>query len=235
MPTNRWNQPVGPAVSDWLGCPTPAPTVLQGRHLRLEPLSCDAHAHDLFAAFDDPADAPAWTWMGYGPFAAPEQMQAWARWAEAGDDPLFFSWMVGGQALGFASLMRAMPDHGSIEIGHVALAPALRRTRAATEGFLLLMRHCFDTLGYRRLEWKCDALNGPSRVAADRLGFAYEGTFLAHLVVKGRRRDTAWFAITYETWPAVRAGLQHWLADDNFEDGVQQTDLRSCRAALTAP
>lgn len=235
MPTNRWNQPVGPTVDGWLGCPPPTRTSLQGRHVQLEPLSSKAHSEALFSAFDDPDDAPAWTYMGYGPFTAAHQLREWAQWAESGDDPLFFAWMVDDRAVGFASLMRAVPAHGSIEIGHVALAPRLRRTRAATEGFFLLMAHCFDTLGYRRLEWKCDALNAPSRVAADRLGFTYEGTFQAHLVIKGRRRDTAWFAMTDETWPVVRAGFVRWLSDDNFVDGQQLLGLRACREPLSAP
>ncbi len=230
MPTNSWGQPVGPTVSDWSPRPAPGPVELIGSAVRLVPLDAAAHAGPLFTAFDIPGDEPAWTYMGYGPFGSRAEFDAWARWAASSDAPQFFTWLVNDRAMGFSSLMRADPTHGAIEMGHIALAPALRRTRAATEGLFLMMAHSLDTLGYRRLEWKCDALNAPSRRAALRLGFAYEGTFAAHLIIKGRRRDTAWFAISPERWPTVREALHRWLAPANFDaTGAQKSPLAEIR------
>ena len=148
-------------------------------------------------------------------------------------DPLFFAIVdpATGEAAGMASYLNIVPANGCIEIGHIWFAPPLQRTRAATEAIFLLMRHVFDDLRYRRLEWKCDALNAPSRRAAGRFGFTYEGTFRQHMIVKGRNRDTAWFALLDRDWPTVRAAFERWLAPGNFDPGGRQ---RSALAALTA-
>ena len=146
--------------------------------------------------------------------------------AEASEDPLFFAVVRDGRVLGRVSYMRITPAFGVIEIGNIVFAPALQRTTAATEAIYLLARHAFDDLGYRRLEWKCNALNAASRSAADRFGFAFEGVFRNHQIVKGRNRDTAWYAIIDADWPAIRAGFEHWLSPGNFDrDGIQRTDL----------
>lgn len=134
------------------------------------------------------------------------------------------------------SYLAIVPEHGSIEIGNIMFGPALQRTTAATEAIFLVAGHAFDDLGYRRLEWKCNALNGPSRRAAERFGFVYEGTFARHRVVKGRNRDTAWFAITDERWPGVRRAFQAWLAPENFDaDGRQRRALEAVRADQARP
>src|SRR6202000_1638852 len=146
----------------------------------------------------------------------------------ASDDPLFFTVTRAGDGrpLGVASYLAIVPEHGTIEAGHIWFGPELKRTVAATEAIFLLARHAFDDLGYRRLEWKCNALNAASRSAADPFGFAFEGVFRNHQIVKGRNRDTAWYAIIDADWPAIRAGFEHWLSAGNFyRDGIQRTDL----------
>jgi RimJ/RimL family protein N-acetyltransferase len=146
------------------------------------------------------------------------------RTAAASDDPLFFTLVLlpGESPAGVASYLRITPDHGVIEIGHIWFGASLRRTTAATEAIYLLAAHAFDDLGYRRLEWKCDSLNQASRRAAERFGFRFEGVFRNHMVVKGRNRDTAWFAITDDEWPAVRAGFREWLGPDNLDGAKGQ-------------
>jgi RimJ/RimL family protein N-acetyltransferase len=144
------------------------------------------------------------------------------------DDPLYFTLLQlpGEEPEGVASYLRITPEHGVIEIGHIWFGPALKRTAAATEAIYLLVAHAFDDLGYRRVEWKCNALNRASRRAAERFGFRFEGVFRQHMVTKGRNRDTAWYAITDLEWPAVRAGFDRWLADENFDDaGAQRRAL----------
>jgi RimJ/RimL family protein N-acetyltransferase len=151
------------------------------------------------------------------------------RWAEGSDDPLYFTLatLPRERPAGIASYLRITPEQGVIEIGHIWFGTQLRRSTAATEAIYLLARHAFDELGYRRLEWKCNALNAPSRRAAERFGFTFEGVFRKHMVVKGRNRDTAWYAITDDEWPRIRAGFELWLSPANFDgDGVQKRQLR---------
>lgn len=221
MPVNAHGQPVGEDVPDWKPARRPGAESLIGRDVRLEPIDLDRHGEALFKAIVDPRDDATWTYLSYGPFADADSFLDWARAFMADDDPLFYVWIVDGKPCGFSSFMRVVPEHGNIEIGHVLLAPRLRRTRAATEGFALMMRAAFD-LGNRRLEWKCDALNAPSWSAAERLGFRFEGVFENHLIYKGRNRDTAWFAITDREWPAVRVRLERWLDPGNFDDEGRQ-------------
>jgi RimJ/RimL family protein N-acetyltransferase len=226
-------------LSDWQPPPLPRPQVMQGRHVRLEPLSADVHGADLFDAM---AGAPAlFDYMPYGPFPDAAAHVHWLRSVQGGSDPMFVALCLpdgtgGWQAAGVASWLRITPAAGSIEVGHICLSPRVQRTPAATEAMTLMMGHAFG-LGYRRYEWKCDARNLPSRRAAQRLGFSFEGVFRQAAVVKGRNRDTAWFAVIDGEWPALRAAHESWLSPDNFTpDGHQKQGLstltRPCLAAL---
>jgi RimJ/RimL family protein N-acetyltransferase len=211
--------------------------MLDGRYVRLEPFE-DGHRAALFASLHRRDGDPAlWDYLPYGPFDGP----AWDAWfgeSAASTDPLFFAIVDRGRQLpmGQASYLRIEPAHGVIEIGHIALGAALQRTPAATEAIYLLARHAFDGLGYRRLEWKCDALNVRSRRAAERFGFTFEGVFRQHMIVKGRNRDTAWFSIVDSEWPAARTGFEEWLAPANFdESGRQRRRLADVRSAALRP
>jgi RimJ/RimL family protein N-acetyltransferase len=216
--------------------PTPAAfpqrRALVGARVRLEPVDPSAHAAALFAAAHDGADPHLWHFLPYGPFAAEAELREWLETAAASRDPLFLT-VVDAEAdapAGVVSYLRMEPRHRVIEIGHIWFAPVLQRTPQATETIFLLARHAFDDLGYRRLEWKCDAENARSRRAADRLGFTFEGVFRQHMIVKGRNRDTAWYAMLDHEWPAVRTAFQRWLDPANFgADGRQRRSLRAIR------
>ena len=210
----------------WTPAHAPEPHVLQGRHVRLEPLDPARHGADLWQTLhaDDPA---LWDFLPYGPFAERAAFDTWLAGLAQGRDPLFYAVVDprDGPALGQLSLMSIVPEHGSIEIGHVAFGACLQRTPLASEAFHLLMQEAF-ALGYRRLEWKCDAANARSRRAAERLGLSFEGVFRQHRVVKDRNRDTAWYSLLDGEWPTVDAGFQRWLAPDNFAaDGRQLSVL----------
>jgi RimJ/RimL family protein N-acetyltransferase len=219
-------QPVGPVVADWTPPAHPGRSVLEGRYCRLEPLEV-VHADALFAAYAEDAEGRGWTYLPYGPFAGPGTFRDWLAVQTAGDDPRFFTVVdpADGRAAGIASYLRIAPQAGSIEVGHIHFAPRLQGTRAATEALVLMMGHAF-ALGYRRFEWKCDALNAPSRAAARRLGLSYEGVFRQAAVVKGRNRDTAWYAAIDREWPALRDAFARWLDPANFDaHGRQRTRL----------
>lgn len=207
----------------------PDDRALFGRWTTMEPVSAARHGADLWQSFaDSDPGGDLWTYMGYGPFAGEAVFRHWLAEREASIDPHFYALVPRGtgKAAGMASLMRITPEHGVIEIGHIWLSPRLRRTREATDALFVIMRHALDELGYRRLEWKCDALNAASRRSALRLGFTFEGIFRQHMVVKGRNRDTAWFSILDSEWPRLRAAFQAWLNDDNFDArGRQKTSL----------
>ena len=234
MPT-----PVSPQLA-WRPSGQPlARTALDGTAARLEPLDPAVHADQLYAASHGPGPdgAPAggslWDYMAYGPFADAAAMGAWVAEKAASTDPLFFAVIdkASGYAAGMASAMRYDPPNGVIEIGHIWFAPVLQRSRAASEAIFLLQAHAFETLGMRRLEWKCDAQNAASRRAADRFGFTFEGLFCQHMVVKGRNRDTAWYALLDGEWPAVKDIFTRWLAPENFDsDGRQKTALSTLMA-----
>jgi RimJ/RimL family protein N-acetyltransferase len=214
---------------DWTPARPPRREALDGRYVRLEPLA-EAHRDALFASLHT-GDAGLWDYLPYGPFGE-RDWREWFASAAASDDPLFFAVVdrEGHRPVGQGSYLRVEPADGVIEIGHLAFGPALQRTRGATEAIHLLARHAFDVLGYRRLEWKCNALNARSRAAAERLGFTFEGVFRQHMVVKGRNRDTAWYAIVDGDWPRVRAAFEAWLAPGNFDDaGRQLRTLREIR------
>jgi len=195
----------------------------------LRPVDAGADADALYRVSHPPAGDPSiWTYLFDGPFADVAALRERLRVAEASEDPLFFTIvrLPQEQPQGAASYLRVVPEHGVIEIGNIWFGTPLQRTRAATEAIFLLVRHVFDDLGYRRLEWKCNALNMPSRRAAARFGFTFEGIFRRHLVIKDRNRDTAWYSIIDEEWPAVRAGFEAWLDPQNFDArGVQVTSL----------
>jgi len=222
--------------ADWHGCAPPKRTVLDGRFARVEPLDAALHADRLMDAFAADAEGAMWRYLTAGPFTDRSFFRAWCETMMAESDPLFFALVDRRRdaPLGFCSYMRITPQHGCIEAGSVAFSPALQRTRIATEAMYLLMRHAFDDLGYRRYEWKCNNANLASRAAANRLGFRFEGVFRKHQVVKGRNRDTAWYAITDDEWPLVRQALEAWLAPENFDAaGLQVAGLAEIRDGLT--
>ncbi|MCX7892984.1 MAG: GNAT family N-acetyltransferase [Burkholderiales bacterium] len=223
--------PVGPEV-DPRPAARPRRTVLAGRYCALRPPDPARDAPPLYAGTHGDGRERLWTYLFSGPFASEAAFAAWLAERAASEDPLFFAIEVGGEAAGVASLMRITPEHRVIEVGNILYTPRLARTAAATEAMYLLARHAFDTLGYRRYEWKCDALNAASRAAAARLGFAFEGVFRKHMIVKGRSRDTAWFAMTDDDWPARREALERWLDPANFDaSGRQRRALAALRAA----
>ncbi len=198
---------------------------MQGRFGRLERLS-PAHAADLWAAVE--GHDRIWTYIpGYGPFSDAASHARWVSERLAHDDPYFYTIIdANNRAVGTFALMAIRPEHKVIEVGHVVYSPALQRTPLATEAQYLLARYVFETLGYRRYEWKCDSLNAGSRRAALRYGFAYEGIFRQHMVSRGRNRDTAWFAMLDSEWPARKATFERWLAPENFRaDGTQVASL----------
>ena len=194
-----------------------------------------ADAEPLFAISHPPhGDPEIWTYLPDGPYESADAYRCALTRAAASDDPLFFTLapLPDERPSGIASYLRIEPAHGAIEIGHIWFGPALRRTTAATEAIYLLASHALDDLGYRRLEWKCNALNAASRRAAGRFGFTFEGVFRNHMVIKGRNRDTAWYAITDEEWPRVRDAFEAWLAPENFDGaGRQRRSLGELTAA----
>ena len=211
--------------------PRPSRVVLEGREVRLEPFDAARHSAGLFAASSGPGAAQRFEFLFDDP---PTDLAATRRDVAAAalrDDPLAFAVVEchGGEVLGRQSLMRIVPEHGVIEIGHVLWGPRMARTRLATEAFYLAARHVFDDLGYRRFEWKCNARNAPSRAAARRFGFRFEGLFLQHMWVKGCNRDTAWFGMTDGDWSRLRGAFERWLAPANFDsDGAQRLALAAC-------
>ena len=229
--------PVGP-VEPLPSGRRPERAPLVGAEVRLEPVYVAAHAESLYRlSHGGPEDAALWTYLPYGPFADQGAFEGWLAERAASTDPLFFAVInrQSGQASGMASYLNIVPAMGCIEIGHIWFAPRLQRTRAATEAIFLMMRHAFDDLGYRRLEWKCNALNQASMRAARRFGFTYEGIFRQHMVVKGRNRDTAWFSLLDREWPAVRAAFERWLAPDNFDAAGRQRASLGALISASSP
>jgi RimJ/RimL family protein N-acetyltransferase len=220
---NPLGQPIGPPVPGWSARPRPPRTPMEGRRCRLEALSAAGHAAALHEAHGLDREGRNWTYLPYGPFATAGDYGEWVASVESGDDPVFYAILdASGRPVGVASYLRIDPGMGVIEVGHLSYSPALQRTPAATEAMYLMMRRAFEELGYRRYEWKCDSFNEPSRAAAERLGFRYEGTFRQAVVVKGRNRDNAWYSITDAEWPGVRAALEAWLDPANFDADDRQ-------------
>ncbi|WP_319637342.1 GNAT family N-acetyltransferase [Pacificispira spongiicola] len=230
---NDLGQLIGPPVPDFVKRPHPPRAAMTGRFCRVEPLSVDAHAADLFAANETAPDARYWTYLPYGPFKTLSDYKDWMAKTCLGEDPLFYAIidLATGRAVGVASYLRIDAANGVIEVGHIHFSPLMQGSPASTEAMYLMMARVFDELGYRRYEWKCNNLNEASKAAARRLGFTYEGTFRQMSVVKGHNRDTAWFAILDHEWPAVKAAFQKWLAPDNFDaDGRQKVRLSDLTA-----
>lgn len=228
--------PLGAALPDWQPAARPVRAVLEGRFCRLEPVHPERHAEALWSANALDVAGRNWAYLPYGPFADAAAYHAWLEQAARTDDPLFYAIVDRSidAAVGVASYLRIDPANGVIEVGHLNFSPRLQRQPAATEAMYLMMRQAF-TLGYRRYEWKCNALNLPSRRAAQRLGFSFEGVFRQAAVVKGRNRDTAWYSIIDAEWPALAAAHARWLAADNFAaDGRQHTALSTLTAPLLA-
>ena len=213
--------PLGPPVPGWRPPPRPGPDALEGRFARLERLDPARHAAEIHAA--NAALDAIWDYLPYGPFPDEAGWRAWAEGMAPLADPFFYAVrdQGTGRAAGVASFLRIAPEAGSIEVGHINLAPALQRTPAATEAMALMMGWAFEA-GYRRFEWKCNALNAPSRRAAQRLGLSFEGVFRQAAIVKGRNRDTAWFAAVDGEWPRLRDAFARWLAPSNFDAGGRQ-------------
>lgn len=222
--------PIGVKIDDWRTPQRPPREAMEGRFCRLEPIDPARHAAALFEANRLDEEGRMWTYLSYGPFATLSDYRAWLEANCCGADPLFFAIVVQGRPVGIASYSHINPAAGSVEVGHLAYSPLLARTPAATEAMFLMMRLAFE-LGYRRYEWKCNSLNAASRAAAQRLGFAYEGTFRQTDVHKGRNRDTAWFSIIDKEWPALRGAFERWLSAGNFDaDGRQKRRLSELTA-----
>lgn len=223
----------GEALPDWRGASGPAAAPMAGRFCTLERAGDPAQAGDLFEVFQGGDDARDWLYLPYGPFPDRATFMAWYAATCGGDEPLFFAIRDAGtgRALGLASFLNINRTMGTIEVGHIHFSPALQRSAAATEAMYLMMRRAFES-GFRRYEWKCDSLNQRSRRAAQRFGFSFEGVFRQHVVVKGRNRDTAWYACIDSEWPRLRAAYETWLAPANFDAGGHQ---KRSLSELTGP
>ncbi|MFE4977474.1 GNAT family N-acetyltransferase [Kitasatospora sp. NPDC056651] len=235
---NEYGQPVGHPLPEWTARPAPARVTLEGRLCQVEPLDADRHADDLHAAYALAADGADWTYMVTGPFESAADYRAYVTEVAQSDDPLHYAVVDSrtGKAVGTLALMRQEPEDGVVEVGSVTFSPLLKRTPVSTEAQFLLMSYVFDELGYRRYEWKCDSLNAPSRNAALRLGFTFEGIFRQAMVYKGRSRDTAWFSVIDSEWPRVGKALREWLSPDNFDgEGQQKRPLSAVRADVEEP
>jgi RimJ/RimL family protein N-acetyltransferase len=234
---NALGQPIGCVVEGWSRRPFPDPLVLVGRSCRVEPLDPGAHTEALHAANSLDTDGAMWTYLGYGPFASLAEYRRWLAARAAETDPSFYAIVdrATDRAVGIASYLRIDPANGVIEVGHLAYSPLLQRTAAATEAMYQMMKRVFD-LGYRRYEWKCNALNSASRRAAQRLGFTFEGVFRQAVLSKGRNRDTAWYSILDSEWPAMRAAYEAWLDPANFDEhGVQRRPLGAFVSSASEP
>ena len=225
---------MGFPLDDWQPRQAPRRTPMVGNYCRVEPIDPARHAKDLHVANLADTQQRLWTYMGYGPFASLADYISWLEGSCLGDDPLFHAIVdqANDQAIGVASFLRIEPAVGVIEVGHINYSPRLQQTRAATETMYLMMRRVFDELGFRRYEWKCDDLNAPSRAAAVRLGFTFEGIFRQATIYKNRNRDTAWFSILDHEWPPLKDCYERWLAPGNFDgDGRQRTRLSALIAS----
>jgi RimJ/RimL family protein N-acetyltransferase len=224
-PHPQTGQPIGLPVADPTPAPRPSPVVLKGRYGRLEKLKPE-HAADLWKAFG--GHDHVWTYISTdGPFASEAEFTSFIAMRAAAEDPYAYAIIdLADRAVGYFTLLRIVPHNRVIEVGHVLYSPALQRTPLGTEAQYLLARYVFETLGYRRYEWKCNSLNAPSRRAALRYGFVYEGTFRQHIIAKGRNRDDTWFSMLDSEWPERKRNFEHWLAPENFDgEGRQKIGL----------
>ena len=218
------NNPTGFDLPDWTPRSAPPNTELTGQYCSLVPLDVQQHGAALYRTMCEPDGDHNWIYLPYGPFKSSDDFIAWLEGMEGVNDPFFHTIInqATGEAAGLASFLRIDPAIGVIEVGHIHYGNGIQRTPAATEAMYLMMRRVFDELGYRRYEWKCDALNARSRRAAERLGFSFEGVFRQATIYKGRNRDTAWFSIIDSEWPQIRRAFENWLAADNFDNTGQQ-------------
>lgn len=229
---DRFGKPVGHPIENWTGCVFPPRIDMVGDHVIVSPLDVARDARQLFEANSKALDGARFTYLPTGPFDDFDAYKAWLDGMAANSDPMLHTIIdvATNMAVGVAAFMRIDTNNGVVEIGNINYAPALSKTPGGTEAMYLMMRRAFDELGYRRYEWKCDDQNAPSRAAATRYGFTYEGTFRNHMIYKGRNRDTAWFSITVEEWPAIKAAFESWLAPENFDaDGKQRKRLEDFR------
>jgi RimJ/RimL family protein N-acetyltransferase len=229
---NALGQPIGDPVSGWSPPPLPPRQRLSGHSCVVDPIDPQRHATALFDAISTDGENRMWTYLSYGPFDSDEHYAAWLRHVACGEDPMFFAIVDrhAARAVGVAAYLRMDRQNGVIEIGHLAFSPLLQRQVAATEAVYLMIRRTFE-LGYRRCEWKCDALNSASRAAAMRFGFVFEGIFRQAMIYKGRNRDTAWYSIIDRDWPALDVAYQCWLDPANFDEhGHQRMSLSSMTA-----
>ncbi len=213
----------------------PERTTLEGRLVRIEPLNPAHHGDALYRTTGGADQGNLWLYMGSGPFTDRSSFDSYLQTMSSSEDPFVFALVdkKSGKAVGHAAYLRITPVHRVIEVGHVLYAPQLQRTAGATETMYLMARYAFETLGYRRYEWKCNALNAASRSAALRLGFTFEGIFRQHMIVKGSNRDTAWFSMLDTEWPARKEAFERWLEPANFDsNGQQKTSLNSIRSQL---
>ncbi len=217
--TNEFGQPVGSPL-DPIDVPLPGQIELLGSYCSLRRMDSARDAASLYKQFVN-APATTWTYLPYGPFESEQGFTKWLTRQTSSEDPAFFTIFAGADPVGLASFLRITAMFGVIEVGHIHFGPAMQRTRVATEAMYLMMKWAFEN-GYRRYEWKCDSLNGPSRSAALRFGFQFEGLFRQHLFYKGRNRDTAWFSIIDTEWPAIRDEFERWLDPANFDETAQQ-------------
>lgn len=219
-------------MPEWTARPYPSNVTLQGEFCRIEPIHPERHAGALYAAYRSAPDDRDWTYLSIGPFQDEESFRHYLETIAHSTDPKHYAIVSRkhDQVVGTFSLMRIDPNSGSIEVGFVVFSPLLKQTPASTEAHFLLMKYVFDDLQYRRYEWKCDSLNAPSRHAAERLGFRFEGTFRQAIVYKGRSRDTCWFSIIDKEWPSIKAAFLSWLSSSNFDaDGKQIQSLTEIR------
>lgn len=229
---NEYAQPVGSPLPGWTTRPAPSNVVLDGRYCRIEPLDPGRHADELYAAYRVAPDHRDWTYLSVGPFDDAEDYRRYAESAARKADPRHYAVidLKTGKAVGTFSLMRQAPTHGVVEVGNVMFSPLLKQTPSSTEAQFLLMAYVFDDLAYRRYEWKCDSLNAPSRKAAERLGFTFEGIFRQAVVYKGRSRDTAWYSVVDHEWPVLKRMFEAWLSPENFDArGKQRRPLQDMR------
>lgn len=225
------NQPIGFPLESWKPVKHPKGSIMPGRLCRLEPVNRDAHSADLYNAYALDVENRNWTYLPYGPFATLESFQSWIGSNCLGDDPCFFAVIdqKTGKAVGLASYLRIEPAVGVIEVGHIHFSPLMQGSAISTEAMYLMMKLVFDDLGYRRYEWKCDALNAPSCAAAKRLGFEFEGVFRQATIYKKRNRDTAWYSILDREWPLIKQTFENWLKAENFDSGGNQLSSLSSK------
>ena len=232
MPVNAFDQSIGEPV-ETRSALRPEPVTLTGRAVTLVPLDAEAHGDSLFAKANGGDKDASWTYLFDGPYTDRAVFKANLAQKALSKDPLFFAILdnASGEAVGYQTLMRIEPVHRVIEVGNILYTPAMQRTIGATEAQYLFARYVFDELGYRRYEWKCNDFNEPSKRAAERLGFSYEGVFRQHMIVKSRNRDTAWFSMLDGEWATRRAAFERWLDPANFDAAGRQKSSLNARAA----